>query len=225
MVGIFVAENVTIDAGGGINADGGGYIPVTGNGNGPGAGRNTGSGGGYGGLGGGTAGGYVYGTNVMPFAAGSPGGVFTVYNSGKGGGAIHLIGRKNVTVDGTLSANAYPGAYYGGNGGSGGSVFLCGKRVFGTGLLRANGGPKGSQSAAGDGGGGRVAVWHDFHVPVWTDERIAARNESGLIYSATIPTFSGTLVADRGGTNAVVGTTGFWQGEGSPPGAIMLIIR
>jgi len=165
-------------------------------------------------LGGGTAGGYTYGLAAAPFEVGSPGGVFTVYNTGKGGGSVHLVCGGDILMNGILSANGFNGAYYGGNGASGGSVFLCGRRVLGSGILQANGGVKGSQSAVGDGGGGRIAVWHRFSWSPLTFERIQNRQTNGLLYSATLDTFNGTLSVAPGGTNAFAGTTGFWQ---APP--------
>jgi hypothetical protein len=219
VVGIQVTGNVNIEAAGGIDANGGGYVPKAGNGNGPGAGRNTGSGGGYGGQGGGTAGGYVYGTNGAPFEPGSPGGVFTLFNSGRGGGAIHLVADGNVTLDGTLSANGTPGAYYGGNGASGGSIFLCGRRVSGGGMLQARGGALGNQSVAGDGGGGRIAVWHRCYDPLKVESRIATRSVAGMIYTNVYPDL--TLQVDAGGTNAQPGTKGFYEGEGPRLGSMI----
>lgn len=222
LVGIFVREGVQVDSGGGVNADGGGSIPVAGNANGPGAGRNSGSGGGYGGQGGGTAGGYTYGLAAAPFEVGSPGGVFTLYNSGKGGGSVHIVCGGDIVVNGTLTADGYHGAYYGGNGASGGSVFLCGWRVLGSGLLQAKGGAKGSQSVAGDGGGGRIAVWHRFPWVASIFERIENRQTTGLLYSPTLETFNGTLSVAPLGTNAFAGTIGFWRAPSLHGTVIML---
>jgi len=221
VVGIRVARNVTIHGGGGIYADGGGYKPVAGNGNGYGAGRNNGSGGGYGGLGGGTAGGYTYDTAGVPIQPGSPGGVFTVYNSGKGGGAVHVIAGGYLTVNGTVSANGMPGAYYGGTGASGGSVFLTCMQFSGAGILKANGGPKGSQSAIGDGGGGRIAVWHRIDTRM-ADYRLSQKNVTGMTYTTNLATFTGQLFVNAGGTNSQAGTKGFYEGQQS--GAFFLLL-
>ena len=212
LVGICVAGSLIIQGGGGINADGGGYIPVAGNGNGPGAGKDSSGGGGYGGIGGGgPKGGDTYGTDGVPLEPGSPGGVFTVYNSGKGGGAIHVVAGGNLTIDGTISANGLPGAYYGGNGASGGSIFLTGRRFSGTGIFRANGGPRDSQSPVGDGGGGRIAIWHHI-APDIAGPRIAAKSVERMAYTTNLPTFTGQLYVNAGGINAQAGTSGFYQG-------------
>jgi len=222
MVGIRVDGSASIQGGGGINTDGGGYIPVAGNANGPGAGKTSAGGGGYGGIGGGgAAGGDVYGTEGVPLESGSPGGVFTVYNSGKGGGAIHIVAGGNMTVDGTLSANGLPGIYYGGNGASGGSIFMAGRRFSGTGVLRAKGGRRDGQSPVGDGGGGRIAVWHHI-APDIADPRIAAKSVDHMAYTTNLPTFSGQLFVNAGGTNAQAGTSGFYQGP--LIGSIMVVM-
>jgi hypothetical protein len=194
-----------------VDADGKGYFPQGDNGNGPGAGQDANGGGGHGGAGGGGNGGETNGIAALPISPGSPGGWrgrggFTV--SGKGGGAIHIRSLKNVTVEGTLTANGFPGTYYAGPGGSGGSIFLAGTGLSGSGMLRAEGGA--ANQTDGHGGGGRIAVWYG-PAPEELDWRIAETNLGDLAYSQTLGTFTGTLsVTNGGGTTAQNGTGGFY---------------
>jgi hypothetical protein len=179
VVGIRVAGDARIDAGGGIDAEGKGFTPKSTNLNGPGAGKNNASGGGYGGAGGGTAGGAVYGRAALPLEPGSPAGWYLYSNglrSGQGGGAVRLLAGGTLRIDGTINANAMPKEpSYGGRGASGGSIFLAGQRLTGSGLLRANGSLN-QGSAGADGGGGRIAVW--VGVPLATVEASLASGSS-----------------------------------------------
>jgi hypothetical protein len=222
IVGIRVLGDVAVAAGGGIRSDGAGYIPVHDNNNGPGAGT-VGCGGGYGGAGGGTTGGQPYGTNSMPFEPGSPGARFTDYNSGKGGGSVHVVANGSMTIDGLVSADGHYGVYYGGAGGSGGSVFLCSSAdLTGSGTLRACGGARDSQNGYnGDGGGGRIAVWRCFDMST-VDARIAARNDDDLDYYASLPVFTGSWLVDHGGTAGSDGTKGYYE---TPPQGTVISIR
>lgn len=144
-----IASNLTIDAGGAINADGVGYS----NGYGPGAAGNAAAS--YGGVGYVQAGSATvakptYGSITAPTNCGSGGksggGLF-------GGGAILLSVGGTATVNGAISAGGSTNGTQ--TGGSGGSVFLTTGALTGTGVIRANGGGVVNQ---GGGGGGRVAV-------------------------------------------------------------------
>lgn len=224
IVGLFVAGNVTVASGGGIEADGKGWFPVSDNSQGDGAGKDASSGGGYGGKGGGTVGGDVYGDAAMPLAPGSPGGWrsrggFTP--SGKGGGAIHLIAGGNARLDGLLSADGYYGHYYFSPGGSGGAIFVAANTVRGTGTLRARGQLWNSTYICG--GGGRIAVWTHLP-PEIVHKRIAEGNVRGLIYEYPYPNFGGDLdvsvMLSSREPQAEPGTKGFYS-----IGGTLIILR
>lgn len=97
---------------------------------------------------------------------GGPGGGTT---GGAGGGYINLIIGNTLTVNGIIAASGVTGTewrsgtglWYGGGGGSGGSIKITANKVAGTGAIRANGGSGGGRELArrgGGGGGGRVAI-------------------------------------------------------------------
>ncbi len=196
IVGVRVGRNVTIAAGGGIDADEKGYMPQSGNANGPGAGPNNESGGSYGGKGGGSSAAIrePYGLASLPLEPGSPGGWRARSNftpTGKGGGSVHVLAGGDLTINGLVSANGGRGWYYRGPGGSGGSIFLSGWRVFGSGVLQASGGS--GEGSRGPGGGGRIALWYRVPLDV-VEERIADRNERGFAAFEQQPfTFAGSV--------------------------------
>jgi hypothetical protein len=161
--------DVTIQAGGVIQASGLGYGGEQGPGRGTEGGRfyGTGSGGGYGGVGGWAnpglgdsliAGGTSYGSLLQPTDFGSGGGGGSMYG-GSGGGAIQMTVGGTLTVAGQIEANGSPGSSsYGG--GSGGSIWLTVGTLSGTGGISANGGPSvGAYGGGGGGGGGRIAIY------------------------------------------------------------------
>lgn len=159
-------SNVTLNAGGTINANGKGYQGSTNtSGYGPGAGTrgsSFGGGGGYGGRGGypggGTGiGGPTYGSTNAPVDPGSAGGGAPGFKGGAGGGLVRIYAAGRITVDGTITAN-------GGNGtdgnwcgaGSGGGVYLACDTFTGNGVISVQGGN--AVNWGGGGGGGRIAV-------------------------------------------------------------------
>ena len=77
---------------------------------------------------------------------------------GAGGGAIRLNVGGTLTVEGQISANGLPAAWGQGGGGAGGSVWLTVGTLAGTGVISANGGPS-VAAYGGGGGGGRVAIY------------------------------------------------------------------
>jgi hypothetical protein len=158
-----VLQDVTIEAGGAIQADGLGCGAQQG----PGAGGTlscdwgAGGGGGHGGLGGAgndgcssVPGGAAYGSVLQPVTEGSGGG----WSGGAGGGAIRLNVGGTLTVAGQISARGLPAAGGYGGGGAGGSIWLTVGTLAGTGVISANGGPSVS-AFGGGGGGGRVAIY------------------------------------------------------------------
>jgi hypothetical protein len=187
---------------GAINSDGRGF-PM-----GYGAGRSLpdnqrAGGAGHGGAGGkgayGALGGVTYGDSNAPITPGSPPGRNTyVVHPPRWGGGIVRIEADQLTLDqGTLSASAE-----GGDGGSGGSIWIQARRFGGAnGTLRARGGTVTDITRAGGGGGGRIAVRRG--------------------YDAT----AGTLVTDvLGGNGYQPGTNGTVVLDWLPlPGTVMLL--
>ena len=153
---LFQMSNLTIRAGGGINANSRGYAGgpdsgTTHNGFGPGRGGNT-SGGGYGGQGG-NGGGGTYGSTNVPTQPGSGGGDYTGAG-GPGGGLVWLLVTNAVTMEGLITANG--GTQNGASGGSGGGIYIACNTVQGSnGVFTANGG---NTTGYGGGGGGRIAI-------------------------------------------------------------------
>jgi|GEM_PF-888749 len=168
---MLTVSNLTIRAGGGVDASGGGYKSFGTNVFGPGQGVSAGSrggGAGYGGKGGrgenGSAvGGPTYGVTNAPVLPGSGGayGYEPQPGNAYGGGSVQIWGNV-ITLDGTIQANGGSSQSQYGGGGSGGGVVITCSTFQGatTGVLRADGGTGGS--VAGGGGGGRVAVGIDM---------------------------------------------------------------
>ncbi|MCL1857191.1 MAG: hypothetical protein FWF84_06100, partial [Kiritimatiellaeota bacterium] len=170
---VFYAKNLVIEQGSGFNANGAGF--------GGGAGRQTdgygtpegrgrwtqmpnatdyqGNGGGYGGAGGGEPDfvGMPYGSEKAPAFPGSGGSgrPNSTTRGGAGGGLIRIELDRDLTLDGTLTANG-EGVQWGGYG-SGGGIYVTCRKLFGaTGTVTANGG--GSGANGGGGGGGGIAI-------------------------------------------------------------------
>ncbi|NLE68371.1 MAG: hypothetical protein GX608_13210, partial [Lentisphaerae bacterium] len=154
-------NNLTVGAGGSINANGLGYkggdsrSQYKGYGTGGSAPR---GGGGYGGQGG-KSGGAPYGTVAGPMYPGSGGGGFSTYAyvGGNAGGLVHVEATGAITLDGKIFVNGLSGDSYCG-GGSGGGVLLVCRTFSGNGSIYAKGGHY-SNANCGGGGGGRIAIW------------------------------------------------------------------
>ena len=161
-----VCSNLTVAAGGMVDADGKGFASEQGPGVGDGVPKDSGAGAGYGGRGGRSrhylTGGNPYGSINAPDAPGSGGGKSKSYaGGGHGGGAVRIEASGQVILNGTISANGLSPTHNYSGGGSGGGVHITAGAFGGTnGLIRANGGASGSAVAAsgGSGGGGRIAV-------------------------------------------------------------------
>jgi hypothetical protein len=185
---ISVLTNLTIAAGGSINADGANSSV-----SGLGAGQtlsSTGGGGGSAGTGGpsslGAAGGNGSSDSIAtPATLGGRGGAGALGqiqgNGGNGGGLLRITVGATLRVDGTLSAEGAPSSTLNGGGGGGGSLAITAKTLAGAGLISANGGA--GNTAGGGGGGGHIAVSYNTNL------------------------FSGTLSA-RGGSGANFGGAG-----------------
>jgi len=167
---LFRMRNLTISTNAGFNANGLGFPALSGSGDGQGYGgphrvNAYSAGAGHGGRGGdgGSAdsGGAIYGSSNAPVHAGSSGvnGQGTAY--GNGGGVVRMEVSRKAQVDGTITANGDAASAQFGGGGSGGSIFIdCNTLRGGTnGVIRANGGNKGSDYHNGSGAGGRIAIW------------------------------------------------------------------
>ncbi len=135
-----IASNVTIDAGGSLNANGAGGSY----GFGPGYGTNLAAAG-HGGL---AAKGFgaTYGaiSNVTELGSGG--------RTGYGGGALRMIVAGTLTVNGTNSSDGAV-ATWNGPAGAGGSLWIDCDRLEGSGLISAKGGAAGNDDG---GGGGRI---------------------------------------------------------------------
>lgn len=185
-------RNLTLEAGGGINAVGTGFTAETvGIGRGFGGAKrstdfNRGGGGGHGGKGGRgytqeATRGATYGIHEAPVWPGSAGatGVSAGNYGGGGGGLVKIEATGTVTINGSILANGGNGNG-GGGGGSGGAVHISCKHTAGNGTITANGGAC-TVSNAGAGGGGIIALTD------WTTDA----------FSGTITALPGT-VGDAG---------------------------
>lgn len=230
IVKIRVGRHASVDASGGIDARGQGYVSQAGNKNGHGAGTGWDMGGSYGGLGRGAPEAKRYGRADLPLDPGSPGhwtgrGSFTT--SGSGGGAIHLLAGGRMRIDGLLTVEGANSFYYRGSGGSGGSIFLAGIRITGTGTLNARGGDASPYQNRAPGGGGRVAVWHHLSLED-VERRIAAGDSSGLVGRKEGGSFKGLVdvgvyphdPANPTTSAPTPGTFGFYYAAGT-----MVILR
>jgi hypothetical protein len=148
-----IAANLTIDAGGAIDASHKGHS--AGNGPGSNGGRGGAAHGGEGGFGhqASTTRSLTYGSITNPVRIGSGA------TSQIGGGAIILTVGHSLTNNGTITAEGEGEATTElTGGGSGGSVNIETATIAGTGTITADGGEGETGNAGGGGGGGRVAV-------------------------------------------------------------------
>jgi hypothetical protein len=167
---LFRAGRLVVAPGAGFNANGSGFsgggAPITDNGFGPGRGTVTtyyGGGGGHGGRGANGSngtGGSPYDRTNMPIQPGSGGGG---PQGAAGGGVIRIEALGDVSLGGTLTANALSGlaTTYSGGGGGGSIMLMCrGLGMATSAVLSAKGGNPGALTAGtgGAGGGGRIAV-------------------------------------------------------------------
>ena len=201
-------NNLTIIAGGKIDAIGKGYSADEGPGSGNtggntygsltnpndlGSGGQTGSfqnnrGGGYGGIG---------GDGGSAFAgAGAPA-------SGTGGGMIKIMITNSLTNSGIIDASGLSAVGPRG-GGAGGSIFLISNNLTGlaSGLITSNGGNGGNINGNGGGGGGRIVNCSNsntyggsFNVNGGTGINGGDNGQQGTVFQCVPPTVSGLSVA------------------------------
>jgi hypothetical protein len=194
---------LTVDAGAGMNANGRGYRrsdPAGVTGQGPGGGG-VGldpycySGGGYGGLGGDAKFpcGQTYGSSNAPCEPGSGGGaaVGAVVGS-DGGGAIRIEARRDISMNGTLSANGVDFDSGPNGAGSGGCIYLRCLGLYGSGTLSARGGNNASPWAGSGGGGGRIAGWCTYNCFATSNANVSGGTSAGT--ARNFPGQVGTIV-------------------------------
>jgi hypothetical protein len=237
--------NLTIHAGGGINADGAGYAGACGPGKGsqvPGCG----AGGGYGGVGGDnistipelhvvSTGGVTYGWAEAPMLPGSGGGNGgTAYDvkGGYGGGCIWIRATGAVVNDGTISANGSAGGDGAskGGGGSGGSIFIVCRTMAGNGTMAANGAigrQMNTDYYSGGGAGGRIAIWYDLARPADLDAFLARGSTAYLTNAPAGYTLNKLSVAGGAGglldAYGQAGTKSFYRAN--PTMRTVIILR
>ena len=204
------ANNVIVQAGGGILADSAGSVGNQGNGHGnySASPPYQGSGGGHGGFGAngftnGPVGGVAYDSVTAPISAGSGGGGYSPFTyGGNGGGNVRMTISGALQVDGVVSANGGNGSANGGGGGSGGSLNLGCAILSGTGSLSAIGG-NGGAGYGGGGGGGMIAVNFTTNLFAGTVSAYggggANYGGAGTIYYHTNLTGQSLLIVDNAG--------------------------
>jgi hypothetical protein len=205
---IIGVEDFTVDTGSTLDLIGAGYEGgVNGSINGLGlaggggniGNSNGGSGGGHGGTGAdgynSTAGG-IYGSATEPVTAGSGGGAgeyYGVNDGGDGGGALKIIAKNTIKVNGTVTADGQSlGSLDRAGAGAGGSIWFVAGTISGNGNLNAKGGNGGlNQDRGGAGGGGRIALLSCTNTWSGTTSAAGGQNPStrqganGSIYNGT----------------------------------------
>ena len=135
------------------------------------------TGGGHGGTGGNSSA-SVYGSLSEPVSLGSGGD--TDGPGGSGGGAIKLNVSGTLTINGTVSADGYPGyRFQNGTGGAGGSIRIITDILTGSGALSAKGGQAWDSFTFGGGGGGRIAVSFSHNTSSIPDNTTVAEGSLG----------------------------------------------
>ena len=185
-----ITNNVAVT--GTIKADAQGFSPACG----PGAGGDNGThgGAGYGGFGecsNNTLRGGMYGSVTQPTALGSGGGGSL---GGRGGGAIKINAPSGtVTINGTVSANGADNINYQlGGGGSGGSIWIIGNTMAGSGTISSTGGAAVSSWADGYGAGGRIRLTWASGSPFGGTITASAGMAAGVLYPGYNPICHGT---------------------------------
>ncbi|MCX6117205.1 MAG: Ig-like domain-containing protein [Proteobacteria bacterium] len=170
------------------------------------------AGGAHGGYGSGGTGNtnYTYGSFKTPTTIGSSG----TYNVNCGGGAIRITTPGTLSLDGTISSNAFTMGQYGA--GAGGSVWLDLGTLTGSGLITA----RGAASTSGhSGGGGRIAIYYTtlgglFSSSFYTKVTAYGGGAGGVgVYAAAGTVFAktpgqayGDLIIDNNGQSSTADT-------------------
>lgn len=163
-----VCNDLTLEAGGKINADRLGYDNPDGTkvGYGPGRGWADRGGAGHGGEGGHgysyNAGQYglTYDNPLDPEMPGSSGGSSAGGTSNEGGGVVRIEASGRVSLRGVVTANGGDGGNSHGGGGSGGTINIRCGTFDSTNIVSASGGASGGDTS-GYGGGGMIAIRYD----------------------------------------------------------------
>lgn len=225
-VGINLAGDLSVESGSAITATGKGYSAQSGPGKGA-IGGAWSSGAGHGNPGQSTStgvpGGTRYGNTMFPESLGSGGG--GAGYGGAGGGLVKISALGNLLVEGNISALGQNGKALSGNhggGGSGGSIYLTGATLSGSGTISANGGNGDPTGYAGAGAGGRVAIYYsdsNFDTNNITvnggvnDQNVSAENGTIFTYNTTTGdvevsqdvTFDGNAGVSRDGSRRTDG--------------------
>ena len=183
------AERVVIEPGSAIDVSGRGYAGgnhgssqgTSGETLGFAAGAPRGHGGSHGGSGGQYSGAsrvasLPYGDPLHPVTLGSGGGEWGGPGA-DGGGAIRVIARDQVIVDGEIRADGAVSIGSASGEGAGGSIWITTPRLSGVGAVHANGGTSAGSNHTG-GGGGRIAIDAEFVDPA--ADLVAARRVNAI---------------------------------------------
>ena len=115
------------------------------------------------------------------------------HTGGAGGGIIELLAVEKVEINGEVSAKGLSPSGGRGGGGSGGSVFIRGDTIIGSGYIKVDGGSVtvgGEEKCPGGGGaGGRVAIHHA---------------EDQNLFTGTVTAFGGHSNHECGGAGTVL---------------------
>ena len=213
----FSVRNLVLDAGAAIDADMGGYRAWRGSVPGGGPGMIWGGyvGASHGGVGGTQIAGTVsyvaspYGDSKRPDAAGT-GGYTSANRFGfPGGGTVIVKAARSMTLNGLVTACSNREFYHDySTGGSGGSVYLAARDLYGTtgeisadGGLSYKGGAAATRTNEGTGGGGRIAVW-------------CQNNHSSAVVEGS------PRVHASAGVDAVARTEATYPGDGTDAGTV-----
>ncbi|UYL09042.1 hypothetical protein B9G69_000440 [Bdellovibrio sp. SKB1291214] len=190
--GTYSFRNITIASGIYVSNQGRGYKANLGTAKGNCNGY-TCSGGGHGGRGAaaGTstsnvAGGGVYGSMLEPTTYGSGGGTAGDAFGAMGGGAIKMVASGTFTINGTIDSDGMYGysISYDPGGGAGGSVWIVGANVLGSGKIQAVGGAGYDTGSAGS--GGRIAVYYSGSFSSSLTFDVSPGSGAGITAGATV---------------------------------------
>ena len=153
------AVGILVHSGAKIDLEGKGYPGGRGTGRGVFT-RGYGTGAGHGGVGGGPdgSGGRWYGDMASPAVFGSGGGSRYRVEGGSGGGYLHVVTSKQLTVDGSLLVSGSDCTAIGCGGGSGGTIYVHSRSLAGVGVIGSRGGDGDKAGGGGGGSGGRIAI-------------------------------------------------------------------
>ena len=165
-----------------------------------------------------------YGSRESPVSLGSGGGFyqpvhhgtyFTLGEYSTGGGAIKLVAPSGIIqVDGTINMNGQNAIHAGGA--AGGSIWLVGWGISGSGILSANGGSTATLINAGGGSGGYISLWYEKFNTFAGDISVKGYGDGKIFVKQIEPffeePFSGNILNQK-----------FWVSDATPNNGIQLI--